>query len=90
MCSSRVDNSPCESLSLDTAINDCCVPLPLATTARIAADGNCFFWSVSLAVTGLQELHEELRLLITTYMTHTSTNPMLSSLSPQMTLLKAI
>ena len=52
---------------------------PLAT-ARIAADGNCFFLSVSLAVTGSQEFHEELRLLITTYMIQTSTNPMLSSL----------
>ena len=31
------------------------------TTARIAADGNCFFRSVSLAVTGSQEFHEELR-----------------------------
>ena len=49
-------------------------------TARIAADGNCFFRSVSLAVAGSQEFHEELRLLITTYMIHTSTNPMLSSL----------
>ena len=52
---------------------------PLAT-ARIAADGNCFFLSVSLAVTGSQEFHEELRLLITTYMIHKSTDPMLSSL----------
>ena len=49
-------------------------------TARIAADGNCFFRSVSLAVTGSQEFHEELRLLITTYMIHKSTDPMLSSL----------
>ena len=52
---------------------------PLAT-ARIVADGYCFFWSVSLAVTGSQEFHEELRLLITTYMIHKSTGPMLSSL----------
>ncbi|KAL5489508.1 hypothetical protein EMCRGX_G018606 [Ephydatia muelleri] len=52
---------------------------PLAT-ARIAADGNCFFRSVSLAVTGSQEFHEELHLLITTYMIHKSTDPMLSSL----------
>ena len=52
---------------------------PLAT-ARIAADGNCFFRSVSLAVTGSQEFHEELRLLITTNMIHKSTDPMLSSL----------
>ena len=51
---------------------------PLAT-ARIATDGNCFFWSVSLAVTGSQEFHEELRLLITTYMIHKSTDPMYSS-----------
>ena len=50
------------------------------TTARIAADGNCFFQSVSLAVTGSQEFHEELRLLITTYMIHKSTDPILSSL----------
>ena len=42
---------------------------PLATLfcARIAADGNCFFQSVSLAVTGSQEFHEELHLLITAY-----------------------
>ena len=52
---------------------------PLAT-ARIAAGGNCFFQSVSLAVTGSQEFHEELRLLITTYMIHKSTDLMLSSL----------
>ena len=50
---------------------------PLAT-ARIAADGNCFFRSVTLAVTGIQEFHEELLLLITTYMIHKSTDPMLS------------
>ena len=31
-------------------------PRPLGT-ARIAADGNCFFRSVSLAVTGSQEFH---------------------------------
>ena len=58
-----------------TAVSHC----PLAT-ARIAADGNCFFRSVSLAVTGSQEFHEELHLLITTYMIHKSTDPMLSSL----------
>eukprot|EP00731_Ephydatia_muelleri_P007410 Em0003g1658a len=33
-----------------------------------------------LSVTGSQEFHEELRLLITTYMIHKSTDPMLSSL----------
>eukprot|EP00731_Ephydatia_muelleri_P025158 Em0017g241a len=54
--------------------------LTFITTARIAADGNCFFGSVSLAVTGSLEFHEELRLLITTYMIHKSTDPMLSSL----------
>ena len=52
---------------------------PLATV-RIVADGNCFFRSVSLAVTRSQEFHEELRLLITMYMIHKSTDPMLSSL----------
>ena len=52
---------------------------PLAT-ARIAADGNCFFRSVSLAVTGSQEFHEELRLLITMYTIHESTDSMLPSL----------
>ena len=51
--------------------------------ARIAADGNCFFRSVSLAVTGSQEFHEELHLLITMYMIHKSTDPMLSPLDPQ-------
>ena len=35
---------------------------------------------VSLAVTGSQEFHEELCLLITMYMIHKSTDPMLSSL----------
>ena len=47
---------------------------PLATARIAAADGNCFFQSVSL------EFHDELRLLITMYMIHKSTNPMLSSL----------
>ena len=36
--------------------------------------------SVTVAVTGSQEFQEELRLLITTYMIHKSTDPVLSSL----------
>ena len=50
-----------------------------AATNRIAADGNCFFRSISLVVTGSQDFHQELRLLITTHMIHTSKNSLESS-----------
>ena len=53
-----------------------------AATTRIAADGNCFFRSVSLVVTGSQDFHQELRLLITTHMIHKSKNHVFSSLVP--------
>ena len=43
-----------------------------AATTRIAADGNCFSRSMSLVITGSQEFHQELRLLITTHMIHKS------------------
>ena len=45
-----------------------------ASTTRIAADGNCFFRSMSLVVTGSQDFHHEMRLLITTHMIHASKN----------------
>ena len=51
-----------------------------AATTRIAADGNCFFRSISLVVTGSQDFHQELRLLITTHRIHKSKNPVFSSL----------
>ena len=51
-----------------------------AATTRIAADGNCFFRSISLVVTGSQDFHQELRLLITTHMIHKYKNPVFSSL----------
>ena len=55
----------------------CHIVLP---TTRIAADGKCFFRSISLVVTGSQDFHQELRLLITTHMIHKSKNPVFSSL----------
>ena len=52
-------------------------------TARIVSDGNCFFRCIAMILTGSQEYHEEMRLLITTYMTSNSSNEKLSSLLPQ-------
>ena len=49
-----------------------------AATTRIAADGNCFFRSISLVVTGSQDFHQELCLLIYTHMIHKSKNPVFS------------
>ena len=62
MCSSRLDISPSHWKQPSMiAVSHC----PLAIT--IAANGNYFFRSaVSLAVTGSQEFHVELRQLITT------------------------
>ena len=48
-----------------------------AATTRIAADGNCFFRSISLVVT---DFHQELRLFITTHMIHKFKDPVFSSL----------
>lgn len=51
-------------------------------TGRISADGNCFFRCISFIITGSQDYHEELRLLVTTYMAHNSSNDKLSILLP--------
>ena len=53
-----------------------------SATARIKPDGNCFFRSIALAVTGPQEYHHEIRLLITTYMIQNYSHPKLSCLLP--------
>ena len=45
---------------------------PLATV-RIKGDGNCFFRSLSHFLTGSQDYHEEVHLLVTSYMAHNST-----------------
>ena len=49
-------------------------------TGRISADGNCYFRCISFIITGSQDYHEEIRLLVTTYMAHNSSNDKLSSL----------
>lgn len=54
-------------------------------TARISPDGNCFFRCIAMIVTGSQEYHEEMRLLITTYMISNSSNEKLSCLLPRNT-----
>ena len=51
-------------------------------TGRISADGNCFFRCISFINTGSQDYHEDLRLLVTTYMAHNSSNDKLSILLP--------
>ena len=51
-----------------------------AATTRIATDGNCFFRSMSLVITGSQEFYQELRLLITTHTILKSKNSVFSSL----------
>ena len=58
------------------------VPVNLcpSSTARIVADGNCFFRSLSFVLTGSQDYHQEVRLLVTTYMIDNMGNPQLSSL----------
>ena len=58
------------------------VPVNLcpSSTARIVADGNCFFRSLSFVRTGSQDYHQEVRLLVTTYMIDNTGNPQLSSL----------
>ena len=33
-------------------------------TARISPDGNCFFHCIAMIITGSQEYHEEMRLLM--------------------------
>ena len=76
MCFTRIDTYPWKYFTCAAAYNN---HRPAATT-RIAADGNCFFRSISLVVTGSQDFHQALRLLITTHMIHKSKNPVLSSL----------
>ena len=58
------------------------VPVNLcpSSTARIVADGNCFFRSLSFVLTGSQDYHQEVRLLVTTYMIDNTGNLQLSSL----------
>ena len=55
------------------------VPVNLcpSSTARIVADGNCFFRSLSIVLTGSQDYHQEVRLLVTTYMIDNTGNPAL-------------
>ena len=49
-----------------------------AVTERVKGDGNCFFRSIALAVTGSQQDHQEFRLLITSYMIHNASSPKLA------------
>ena len=46
---------------------------------RIAADGNCFFRSMSLVITGSHEFHQELHLPITTHMIQNLFSSLVSS-----------
>ena len=51
---------------------------PLATV-RIKGEGNCFFFrSLSQVLTGSQDYHEGVCLLVTSYMVHNSTIPELA------------
>ena len=45
---------------------------PLATV-RKKVDGNCLFRSLSQVLTGSQDKHKEVRLLVTSYMVHNCT-----------------
>ena len=54
-------------------------------TARISPDGNCFFRCIAMIVTGSQDYHEEMRLLVTTYMISNSSNEKISCLLPHHT-----
>ena len=51
-----------------------------SSTTRIVPDGNCFFRALSFTLTGSQEHHYEVCLLVTTYMIDNSANPQLSCL----------
>ena len=46
-----------------------------SATYRIKGDGNCFFRSLSQVLTGSQDVHEEVRLLVTSFMEHNATIP---------------
>ena len=48
-----------------------------SSTTRIVPDGNCFFRALSFTLTGSQEHHHEVHLLVTTYMIDNSANPQL-------------
>ena len=66
------------------ATNDWSLTKPLRT-ARISPDGNCFFRCFAKIVTGSQEYHKEMRLIVTTYMIYNSSNEKLSCLLPRNT-----
>ena len=52
-----------------------------SSTTRIVPDGNCFFRAHSFSLTGSQDYHQEVRLLVTTtYMIDNAANPQLSCL----------
>ena len=46
-----------------------------SATYRIKGDGNCFFRSLSQVLTGSQDVHQEVRLLVTSFMEHNATIP---------------
>ena len=47
-------------------------------TVRIKGDGNGFFRSLSQVLTGSPDYHEEVHLLVTSYMVHNPTIPELA------------
>ena len=49
-------------------------------TGRIKGDGNCFFHAIAQIVTGDQDDHNEMRLILTTYMMNNSNLPKLSGI----------
>ena len=49
-----------------------------AVTERVKGDGNCFFRSIALAVTGSQQDHQEFRLLVTSFMMHNASSSKLA------------
>ena len=51
-----------------------------SSTTRIVPDGDCFFRALSFSLTGSQDYHQEVRLLVTTYMIDNAANPQLSCL----------
>ena len=50
------------------------------TTGRIKGDGNCFFRAIAQIVTGDQDDHNEMRLIVTTYMMNNRNLPKLSGI----------
>ena len=49
-------------------------------TGRIKGDGNCFFHAIAQIVTGDQDDHNEMQLILTTYMMNNSNLPKLSGI----------